>query len=116
MEANASTAVDLATIFNEKSSTEEREMRKHFPFDRTGEAKTQSFIADHQRGARERFFSGRSIKLFNFIPAILLLFALAACGGSGIAANNNSSQSTGSSSSNAKNLKFYVITHGQASD
>jgi simple sugar transport system substrate-binding protein len=106
----------LSHDFNEKISTEEGEMHKHFPFDRTGEAKTLSFMADRQRGARKGLFSGRNIKLFNFIPAILLLFALAACGGSGLAANNNPSPSTSSSGGASRNLKFYVITHGQASD
>lgn len=91
-------------------------MRKHFPFDRTGEAKTQSITADHQGGVRVRLLRGRNIKLFNFMSAIFLLFALAACGGSGIAANNNSTQSTSSSGGTTRNLKFYVITHGQASD
>ncbi len=53
-------------------------------------------------------------KLFRFIPAVLLLFVLAACGG----ATTNNNNSNGSSSSNPAraNLKFYVITHGQASD
>jgi simple sugar transport system substrate-binding protein len=48
-----------------------------------------------------------------FILVVMLPLILAACGGA-----NSTSQSTSSSSSNPAraNLKFYVITHGQASD
>jgi simple sugar transport system substrate-binding protein len=54
-------------------------------------------------------------KLFKFLPALLLLLALAACGGG---SSSNSQASSGGSSCPASraNLKFYVITHGQASD
>jgi simple sugar transport system substrate-binding protein len=48
-------------------------------------------------------------KLFKLIPAAILLFVLAACSGS---STTNSSGCPASRSS----LKFYVITHGQASD
>src|SRR2546421_11904959 len=48
-------------------------------------------------------------KLFRFIPVVILLF-LAACSGS-----STSNSSSGCPASRA-NLKFYVITHGQASD
>ena len=53
-------------------------------------------------------------KKFQCVSVILLLFMLAACGGSGLTSNANSQ--TGSSSGASRNLKFYVITHGQASD
>jgi simple sugar transport system substrate-binding protein len=91
-------------------------MRKQFLFDRTGEAKTKTCIADRQSGARTGLLRAQKSSLFNLIPALLLFFVLAACGGSGIAANNNTSQSTSSSGGTTRNLKFYVITHGQASD
>ncbi|HLZ60615.1 MAG TPA: sugar ABC transporter substrate-binding protein [Ktedonosporobacter sp.] len=57
-----------------------------------------------------RFF--KSIAL-----AITLLFVLAACGGGGgNTTTSNTSSNTTSSSTTTSNLKFYVITHGQASD
>ena len=49
-------------------------------------------------------------RFFQLVPAILLLFVLAACGGP-----SSTTSTTGCPSSRA-NLKFYVITHGQASD
>src|ERR1700730_12423724 len=49
-------------------------------------------------------------RFFQLVPAILLLFVLAACGGT-----PSTTSTTGCPSSRA-NLKFYVITHGQASD
>jgi simple sugar transport system substrate-binding protein len=49
-------------------------------------------------------------RFFQLVPAILLLFVLAACGGT-----TGTTTSSGCPSSRA-NLKFYVITHGQASD
>jgi simple sugar transport system substrate-binding protein len=50
-------------------------------------------------------------RVFKLLPAILLLFFLVACGGGG------TSTTTQTTSTNAsRNLKFYVITHGQASD
>src|SRR6266516_4076192 len=49
-------------------------------------------------------------KFIKFLPALLLVLVLAAC-------SNTASNSTKSGSSNtSRNLKFYVITHGQASD
>lgn len=45
-------------------------------------------------------------------PLCVLLIILAACGGGG----SNSTSNGNSSSSTSRNLKFYVITHGQASD
>ena len=49
-------------------------------------------------------------KFIKFLPALLLVLVLAAC-------SNTASNSTTSGSSNtSRNLKFYVITHGQASD
>src|ERR1700726_867688 len=51
-------------------------------------------------------------RLLKFIPALLLLFVLAACSGSGTATTQSSSSCPASRSS----LKFYVVTHGQASD
>ncbi|HET8843862.1 MAG TPA: sugar ABC transporter substrate-binding protein [Ktedonobacteraceae bacterium] len=50
--------------------------------------------------------------LLKLIPAMVLLFVLAACGN---AANNTSTPSAGCPTSRSS-LKFYVITHGQASD
>jgi simple sugar transport system substrate-binding protein len=91
-------------------------MRKYFLDDRTGEAKTKTFIADRQSKTRTGLLAGQKSKLFNLIPAIILLFVLAACGGSGLTANNNTSQSAGANSGNWRHLTFYVITHGQASD
>ncbi|HZS76648.1 MAG TPA: sugar ABC transporter substrate-binding protein [Ktedonobacteraceae bacterium] len=52
-------------------------------------------------------------RLFKFLPALLLLFVLAACGGS---TNTTGNTTTGGGNSARANLKFYVITHGQASD
>ncbi|HYK84806.1 MAG TPA: sugar ABC transporter substrate-binding protein [Ktedonobacteraceae bacterium] len=50
-------------------------------------------------------------RLFRFLPALLLIFVLAAC------SNGSTSNNTSTSSNPARaNLKFYVITHGQASD
>ena len=48
-----------------------------------------------------------------FILVVMLPFVLAACGGT-----TSTTQSTSDSTSNParSNLKFYVITHGQASD
>src|SRR2546422_7476346 len=48
-----------------------------------------------------------------FILVVMLPFVLAACGGT-----TSTTQSTSTSTSNParSNLKFYVITHGQASD
>src|SRR5215469_15723568 len=45
---------------------------------------------------------------------VMLLFVLAACGG-GSSSNTNTGPSSSGNSSRA-NLKFYVITHGQATD
>jgi len=50
-------------------------------------------------------------KVFKLIPAAILLFVLAACSG-GSSTTNSSSGCPASRSG----LKFYVITHGQASD
>jgi simple sugar transport system substrate-binding protein len=50
-------------------------------------------------------------KFFRLLPAILLLFVLAACGGSG----SSTTPSSACPPSRA-NIKIYVITHGQASD
>jgi simple sugar transport system substrate-binding protein len=47
-------------------------------------------------------------------PLVMLLFVLAACGG-GTSNNTNTGPSSSSNPSRA-NLKFYVITHGQATD
>src|SRR6266702_6345775 len=52
-------------------------------------------------------------KLFKLVPLMILLIILAACGGG--SSNTTQTQSTSSNPSRA-NLKFYVITHGQASD
>ena len=52
-------------------------------------------------------------KLFKLVPLMILLIILAACGGG--SSNSTQTQSTSSNPSRA-NLKFYVITHGQASD
>src|SRR5437588_4322684 len=52
-------------------------------------------------------------KLFNLVPLMILLIILAACGGG--SSNSTQTQSTSSNPARA-NLKFYVITHGQASD
>jgi simple sugar transport system substrate-binding protein len=55
---------------------------------------------------------GNMLKFFRVIPALILLLVLAACSsGSG----TTTSTSTSCPASRA-NLKFYVITHGQASD
>lgn len=53
------------------------------------------------------------------VPLVVLLpLLLAACGSGGANTNGNGTTTTGSSSCPASraNLKFYVITHGQASD
>jgi len=52
-------------------------------------------------------------KLFKLVPLMILLIILAACGGG--SSNSTQTQSTSSNPSRS-NLKFYVITHGQASD
>src|SRR5438270_763829 len=49
-------------------------------------------------------------RLFKLVPLFILLTVLAACGGP-----SNTTQTTSSNSARS-NLKFYVITHGQASD
>jgi simple sugar transport system substrate-binding protein len=51
-------------------------------------------------------------KLFRLLPAILLLFVLAACGGGA----PSSTQSATTTNPSRANIKIYVITHGQASD
>ncbi len=51
-------------------------------------------------------------KLFRLLPAILLLFVLAACGGGA----SNSTQPATTTNPSRANIKIYVITHGQASD
>lgn len=54
-------------------------------------------------------------RIFKLIaPLVMLLFVLAACGGG--TANTTSNSSSSSSNPSRANLKFYVITHGQASD
>ena len=50
-------------------------------------------------------------RLFKLVPLFILLTVLAACGGG----SSNTTQTTSNNPSRA-NLKFYVITHGQASD
>ena len=51
-------------------------------------------------------------RFFNLLVALVMLtLVLAACGGT-----TNSSGSTSSSGGTTRNLKFYVITHGQAAD
>jgi simple sugar transport system substrate-binding protein len=53
-------------------------------------------------------------RLFKFIvPFVMLSLILAACGQGG---TSNPSGSTSSSGGTSRNLKFYVVTHGQASD
>jgi simple sugar transport system substrate-binding protein len=52
-------------------------------------------------------------KLVKLIPAMMLIFILAACGNT--ANSNTTNASAGCPAARAK-LKFYVITHGQASD
>lgn len=52
-------------------------------------------------------------KIITFIPAIMLIFLFAACGTA--PSSHTTGASSGCSASRAK-LKFYVITHGQASD
>ena len=49
-------------------------------------------------------------KFFKFLPALLLILVLAAC------SNTTANTSTPGSSNTSRNLKFYVITHGQATD
>ena len=46
-------------------------------------------------------------------PIVLSLLMLSACGGSGLTTNSSTPSSSGGTS---RNLKFYVITHGPASD
>jgi simple sugar transport system substrate-binding protein len=54
-------------------------------------------------------------RIFKLIaPVVMLLLVLAACGG-GTSNNTNTSPSSSSNPARA-NLKFYVITHGQATD
>src|SRR5258708_2302718 len=53
---------------------------------------------------------GNMHKLFRLVTLMVLLTVLAACGGG----TSNNTQSTTSNTS--RNLKFYVITHGQATD
>jgi len=55
---------------------------------------------------------GNMHRLFKFLPAMLLLFFLVGCGGGGT--SNTTTGTTSATSSH--HLKFYVITHGQASD
>src|SRR5947199_3811948 len=50
-------------------------------------------------------------RLFKLVPLFILLTVLAACGGG----SSNTTQTTSNNPSRS-NLKFYVITHGQASD
>lgn len=52
-------------------------------------------------------------KLFKLVPLLVVLIILAACGGG--SSNTTQNQQT-SSNPTRSNLKFYVITHGQASD
>src|SRR5438105_2905212 len=52
-------------------------------------------------------------KLFKFLPALVLLFVLAACGGG--STSNSTGNSSGGNSARS-NIKIYVVTHGQASD
>lgn len=51
------------------------------------------------------------LKFTKFIPTMLLIFLLVACGK---ATSNNSNAS--STTNSGRNLKFYFVTHGQASD
>jgi len=53
------------------------------------------------------------LKLFKLVPLMILLIILAACGAG--SSNTTQTQQTSSNPTRA-NLKFYVITHGQASD
>ncbi|HZU00684.1 MAG TPA: sugar ABC transporter substrate-binding protein [Ktedonobacteraceae bacterium] len=56
-------------------------------------------------------------RLFNFIiPVVMLSLMLAACGGGGTTNQPSGSGSTSGGNSARGNIKFYVITHGQASD
>jgi len=58
-------------------------------------------------------------RIFKLIaPLVMLLVVLAACGGGNASTTSTGPSSSSSSSSNPSraNLKFYVITHGQASD
>jgi simple sugar transport system substrate-binding protein len=91
-------------------------MRKYFPDDRIGEVKTKTCNIYQQSRVSTGLLGAQKSRLFNLIPAILLLFVLAACGGNGLTSNNTSSSSGASSGSNWRHLTFYVITHGQASD
>ena len=54
-----------------------------------------------------------------FILVVMLPFVLAACNSGSSSSNSGSGTTTGGSTScpaSRANLKFYVITHGQASD
>ncbi len=54
-------------------------------------------------------------RIFKLIaPLVMLLVVLAACGGG--TSNNTTNTSPSSGNSARSNIKFYVITHGQASD
>jgi simple sugar transport system substrate-binding protein len=57
-------------------------------------------------------------RIFKLIaPLVMLLVVLAACGGGTTNSTSSSSSSSSSSGNPARaNIKFYVITHGQASD
>src|SRR5438874_12788184 len=50
-------------------------------------------------------------RLFKLVPLFILLIVLAACGGG----SSNTTQTTSNNPSRS-NLKFYVNTHGQATD
>lgn len=52
-------------------------------------------------------------KILKLIPAMALLFILASCG---TAANSNTTNASSGCPASRSSLKFYVITHGQASD
>lgn len=52
-------------------------------------------------------------RLFKLFPVMILLLVLAACGTGG---TSNTTQTTSNNTPGRANLKFYVITHGQASD
>ncbi|HZR38501.1 MAG TPA: sugar ABC transporter substrate-binding protein [Ktedonobacteraceae bacterium] len=55
-------------------------------------------------------------RLFKLVPLLVLITILAACGGTS-SSTSSTNQTQGSSGNSARsNLKFYVITHGQASD
>jgi simple sugar transport system substrate-binding protein len=67
-----------------------------------------NFLFQHEEAGPQE---GNMHKLFRLVPLMLLLTVLAACGGG----TSNTTQAT-TSNTNSRNLKFYVITHGQASD